>query len=137
MMRHLAWTCLVFVLLPGARFGVAGDPPPSVKLKPGARTFCGDPRNFKAPAEISAPAVFDRIKEYREIRSRGLTENDAEYWLLLEKANRRFYAALRKAAKSLGKDMVAEKGGFELSGGATVPEITADVTNAVDNDGEP
>ncbi|MBI3096973.1 MAG: hypothetical protein HYY93_01825 [Planctomycetes bacterium] len=108
-------------------------PPPAVSLTEGARVYYGDRKSFKAPAQVDAAAVFGHIKEYREIRERKLTSKDPEYWLLIEKANRRFYRAVKKAAKAAAWDLVAEKGSFHVPEGSSVPDGTQDVIDAVDN----
>lgn len=136
-MRHLAlfWLALAFA---GAWGVVRADdesppPPPSVTLKDGARVYYGDAKSFKCPAEVDANAVFSHIKEFREIRDRKLTSKDPEYWLLIEKANRRFYRAVKKAARAGAWDLVAEKGGFNVPEGTSVTDGTQAVIDAVDN----
>ena len=90
--------------------------------------YYGSLDNAKNPAEVVASSVFDKIPEYQEIKRRGLDEEDSEYWTLLAKANKKFYKAVRKAAKKDKHDVVVEKGTADLK---DAPDITQKVIDAL------
>lgn len=71
--------------------------------------YYGTPKGARKPAVVVAKTVFAEIPEYKEIKERGLTRDDPEYWILLGKANDKFYAAVRKVGERSGFDVVVEK----------------------------
>jgi len=83
-----------------------------------------------APAEVVAATVFEKIPEYQEIRKRGLKRDDPEYWVLLNKANEKFYKAVKKVAEENKYDVVVEKGAFKFE--STPPDVTQEVIDALD-----
>ena len=94
-----------------------------VKVLNADKVYYGDAKTSKAPAVIDSQRVWDKIPEYLEIKKKGLTEADHEYWVLLRKASKKFNTAVEKAAKVKGKDLVAEVGAIEVKG-ETIPNIT-------------
>lgn len=72
--------------------------------------YYGKKDGAKKPAEIKAQDAFNEIAEYKKIKEKGLTKDDAEYWLLLNKANEKFNKAIKKVAEDDKFDVVAEKG---------------------------
>lgn len=90
-----------------------------------ATVYYGELEGAEKPSVLVARKVFERIPEYREIKRRGLDEDDPDYWILLSKANEKFYAAVRKVAEREGYDVVVEKGSHEFD-----PE-PPDITQAV------
>jgi hypothetical protein len=107
----LAWGALAVIALLGP--GGGGEPV----------VYYGSKENPQNPARITASRVFERIPEYQEIRRRGLNENDPEYWILLDRANQKFYRAVRTVARERRRDCIAEQG--------TVPDDWPDDTEAV------
>lgn len=87
---------------------LAGAAPPKV--------YFGKVDGAKHPAEITASQVFDKIPEFQKIREKGLSSSDPEYFILLNKANMKFYAAVTRAAGARGCDVVVEKGTARFSG---------------------
>ncbi len=83
----------------------------------------------KSPAELVALKVFEAIPEYQDIKKRGLTRDDAEYWVLLGKANDKFYKAVKKVAEDSKYDVVVEKGSVKFEG--TPPDVTQRVIDAL------
>lgn len=96
---------------------------PKVKVLNADKVYYGDAKTSKTPAVIDSQRVWDKIPEYVEIKKKGLTEADLEYWVLLRKASKKFNTAVEKAAKAKGKDLVAEVGAIEVKG-ETIPNIT-------------
>lgn len=72
--------------------------------------YHGKKDGSKKPAEIKALDVFNEIAEYKKIKEKGLTKDDAEYWVLLNKANEKFNKAVKRVAEEEKHDCVAEKG---------------------------
>mgnify|MGYP001596394134 CR=1 FL=1 len=59
-------------------------------------------------AMLDAREVFSHIPEYATIVKQGYSKQAPEYWILLERANRRFYAALHRVARRLRLATVVE-----------------------------
>lgn len=110
------------ILLFAALAGGQGGEDPNV--------YYGHVEGAQRPAELTALSVFSQIPEYQEIQRRGLDEDDAEYWTLLERANRKFRAAVRKVAERDGYDCVVERGTHTFR---DPPDITQSVIDALEN----
>lgn len=76
----------------------------------GDKVYYGKTAGAKKPATCTATTVFRCIPEYQEIISKGLKQDDPAYWVLLAKANEKFYKAVEVAAKAGGNDCVVETG---------------------------
>lgn len=75
------------------------------------------------PAVVEAARVYPAIPAYRQIGERGLTTDDAAYWVLMERAERAFKRAVAQAAREADHDVVVEKGGLDRE----APDLTAAV----------
>ncbi len=117
-------TAMTSLLLGDGTFTVA-DP---------GKVYYGDPEEFTNPAILTAATVFAKIREWREIQERGLTSQDPEYWILLEKANRKFRRAVHRAAQAAGHDLVAEVGAVLREDGQGLPDVTEAGVAALSND---
>lgn len=106
-------------------------PAAAVLLLPllGATVYYGTVTGAKKPAQIEAQKVFDQIPEYQEIKRRNLKESDSEYWVLLEKANQKFYNAVSRVAQDKGFDVIVEKGSEKFE--TEPPDVTQDVIGAL------
>src|SRR5688572_8773156 len=91
--------------------------------------YHGKKDGSKKPAEIKAQDVFNEIAEYKKIKEKGLTKDDAEYWVLLNKANEKFNKAVKKVADEEKHDCVAEKGKVKFD--STPVDITKKVIEAL------
>ena len=96
---------------------------------PDSDIYHGKKDGSKKPAEIKAQDVFNEIAEYKKIKEKGLTKDDAEYWVLLNKANEKFNAAVKKASEDGKYDCVAEKGKVKFD--STPVDITKKVIEAL------
>jgi len=96
-----------------------------------SKVYLGNPESFNSPAEINASEVFEAIPEYRQIRQEKISPDDARYWLLMNKANKRFYRALKTVSKTCGYDLIAEIGTIGVYRGKNVPDVTGDVILAL------
>ena len=112
--------------------------PPSVLLLiliaaivPDATVYHGRVAGAKKPAELVATTVFNEISEYKKIKEKKLESSDAEYWVLLNKANDKFNAAVKKVAERESYDVVTEKGTQKYE--KAPPDITRDVIAALQN----
>jgi hypothetical protein len=76
----------------------------------GEKIYFGKSEGARNPAVIAARSVFLEIEEYKKLVDKGLTDKDPEYFVLLAEANRKFYAAVTKAAGDHKYDCVAEEG---------------------------
>jgi hypothetical protein len=91
--------------------------------------YYGKKDGAKKPAEVVASDVFNEIPEYKKIKEKGLTKDDAEYWVLLNKANEKFNKAVKKVAEDAKYDVVAEKGKLKFD--TTPVDITKKVIEAL------
>ena len=95
----------------------------------GGSVYYGKLEGAQKPAELVAKTVFAEIPEYKKIKEKGLTEDDPEYWILLGKANDKFYAAVRKIGEQFKFDVVIEKGSSRFD--STPPDVTQKVISAL------
>jgi hypothetical protein len=92
------------------------------------KVYYGTLEGAKKPAELVALKVFDEIPEYRWIKEKNLMMDDPEYFILLQKANARFFAAVKRAAQAAAFDAVAEKGSLP----GPVPDLTRQTIDALE-----
>ncbi len=62
------------------------------------KIYYGDPYNFKMPGEIRAYKVFNVISEFKQIKEENIKSSDAEYWILMRRANKKFRLALKRVS---------------------------------------
>ncbi|MHC4600793.1 MAG: hypothetical protein ACYS47_17515 [Planctomycetota bacterium] len=92
------------------------------------KIYYGDPDDFEKPGVIRIVKVFKAIPEYQEAKKKG--KDDPEYYILLEKANEKFFTALERVADDKGYDLIGEVGAIKIKG-KKVPEITSAVIDAL------
>lgn len=109
--------CVGIVLLMAA-------PPAEAKGKVTGACYLGNPNSYEKPGEISLVKVMSVIPEYKKIKDENIKSDDPRYWLLLQKADRKFKAALGAVHKKFGYDLIGEIGFIEDQ---EVPDITAEV----------
>lgn len=85
---------------------------------------------YKKPAVLTTSTIFNSISEWKEIKKKKLTEKDAEYHLLLKKANEKFDCALTTVRKSGSYDIIAEVGAISCKN-CTASDITQNVVAAL------
>jgi Skp family chaperone for outer membrane proteins len=94
------------------------------------KIYYGNPDSFKTPAVIKLNDVFAKIPEYQDAKKKS--EDDPEYYILLEKANEKFQKAVKKAAQDGGYDLVGEAGTIKSkTKDKDVPDITDKVIEAI------
>jgi hypothetical protein len=120
-----AGALLCGLLLPAA---LAGDAPAADKEVDPSKVYSGDPNHFDNPAVLRIAKVFEAIPEYRDAKKRD--KDDPEYYILLEKANLKFFAALDKVVSENRYDLVAEAGSVKVKG-KEIPDVTAAVIKAL------
>ncbi len=101
-----------------------------VKVLNAKKIYFGKADTSQTPGVVKAKKVFAKIPEYQEIKRRGLTKDDIEYWTLMKKASKKFRAAVKKAAAADGKDLIAEVGAIKVTG-EKIPNMTAAVIAAL------
>jgi hypothetical protein len=106
----------------------ADEPRPTVRDH---LAYFGDPASFRTPAVVRADAVFLSVPEYRTLVRERLKEGDARYWFLLSRASQRFRAAVERAARDAGHDLVAETGAVDWPG-HEIPDITTAANDEVE-----
>ena len=94
------------------------------------KVYYGDASSFEKPAAILISKVFDAIPEYVDARKKG--KDDPQYYILLEKANQKFFTALERVAAAEKYDLIAEKGAVK-SKECRVPDATESVIKALPN----
>ncbi len=92
------------------------------------KVYYGSADSFKTPAVIVLSKVFDKIPEYIDAKKK--TDDDPDYYILIEKANAKFQKAVEKAAKDNGYDLVAETGSVKMKD-KEIPDITKKVIDAL------
>ncbi len=102
---------------------LAAETPSDVQVRDRSKIYVGDAERFARPSVVVATRVYAEITEYQEVRRRQLDRNDPDYYVLMERAARKFRAALEEAAKAGGYDLVAEKGAVTRTNG-TLPDLT-------------
>ncbi len=90
-----------------------------------AAVYFGNAKHWSKPAEVDPDLVYAEIPEYRKIVEDELEPDDPKYQLLLSKASKRFLAAVAKAARDAGHDMVARSGSIQNV--EDVPDLTQSV----------
>lgn len=96
--------------------------------------YFGSGKHPKAPGVLVADDVWAAIPEYKQILKDELTDEDAQYHILLRKAAERFSKALKKLAKRDSYDMLGEKGSIKALGKKEIPEVTDELVKLVTRD---
>jgi hypothetical protein len=115
------------VFLAGAALSVAfvaaAGTPSDVQIRDRSKIYLGDADRFAKPAVVTAARVYAEITEYQEVKRRQIDRNDPDFYVLMEKAARKFRTALEEAAKSGPYDLVGEKGAVTRTDGS-MPDLT-------------
>lgn len=96
--------------------------------------YFGSGEHPSAPSSVRAEEVWAAIPEYKRIVEENLTDDNAEYHLLMKKASERFERALRTEARRESFDMVAEEGAVASNKGKEIPDATQDLIDLVSRD---
>ncbi|MDF1701679.1 MAG: hypothetical protein P1V36_11040 [Planctomycetota bacterium] len=99
-----------------------------------SKVYYGNQRLFQRPATVDCDRVYASIPEYKEILRRRLTDKDAQYHILMQKASQRFAAAVKKMARADNHDLVAQAGSVRKAKDKAkdIPDRTAAVVKALD-----
>ena len=114
---------MLMVLAMAASLSASPDPA-------AAKVYFGTAEGARKPAQVVSAKVFAKIPEFKKIKEKGLTKDNPEYFILLQKANAKFFAAVSKAAKAAGCDVVVEKGTGDFDG--KVVDLTSKVIKSLD-----
>ena len=93
--------------------------------------YFGKGTHPKVPGILVADDVWKEIPEYKKILADELTEDDAEYHLLMLKATERFNKALKSLAKRDSHDMLGETGSIVAKSGGKIPDVTSELIKLV------
>ena len=96
--------------------------------------YFGSGKHPKAPGVLTADDVWAVIPEYKQILKDELTDEDAQYHLLMKKAAERFSKALKKLAKRDSHDMLGEQGSIKALGRKKIPDVTKEMIKLVTRD---
>jgi hypothetical protein len=96
--------------------------------------YFGSGKHPKAPGVLKADDVWAAIPEYKQILKDELTDDQAQYHILMRKAAERFSRALKKLAKRDSLDMLGEKGSIKALGKKKVPDVTRELIKLVTRD---
>ena len=99
-------TLIVMSFFLGILFGVSA----SASDAPVGQVYFGNPRTYRKPAEIQAVIILKVIPEYNQLINDGLDPSEPRYWLLMDKAYKKFIAAVVSVSKRYNYDLVGEKG---------------------------
>ena len=86
--------------------------------------YFGNPRRYRRPAVLTLSLVFAQLPSYLELKGKGYGPADAEYWILLNKANARFNAALARVLEVEFHDLVVELGAMKFPPSVAPVDIT-------------
>lgn len=123
----LAGACL----LSGPNLALGEDEDAAFEVVDPEGIYFGRGSHPSAPGALVADDVWKEIPEYKKILADELTEDDAEYHLLMLKATERFNQALKALAKRDSHDMLGEKGAIVAKGGGKVPDVTSELIKLV------
>ncbi|MFI5402692.1 MAG: hypothetical protein ACHQ1G_07130 [Planctomycetota bacterium] len=93
--------------------------------------YLGTGTHPSSPGVLVADDVWKEIPEYKKILADELTEDDAQYHLLMLKATERFNKALKALAKRDSHDMLGETGSIVAKGGRKIPDVTDELVKLV------
>jgi len=93
--------------------------------------YFGSGKHPKAPGAMTADDIWAAIPEYKQILEDELTDEDAQYHLLMKKATERFSKALKKLAKREHYDMLGEDGSIKALGKKKIPDVTKEMIKLV------
>jgi hypothetical protein len=96
--------------------------------------YYGSGKHPKAPGVMEADTVWAEIPEYKQILEDELTDEDAQYHLLMKKAAERFSKCLKKLAKRDSYDMLGETGSIKALGKKKIPVVTKEMIKLVTRD---
>ncbi|MEW6742861.1 MAG: hypothetical protein AB1486_08880 [Planctomycetota bacterium] len=135
----MRWVSLLTVVVMAAWLGPTSRAGDGVEkhgkdgVKVTGTVYLGDKNGFSKAGTIDETKIFEEIPAYQTIKKEGLKPDTARYHFLLRKANEVFKAAVKKAAKDGGYDLVVENEGIVVRD-QKVPEITQAVIDAIEDE---
>jgi len=93
--------------------------------------YYGNPKNYTAPAQLELTKVLDATKEYQRIKKEKIKSDNPLYWILLQRANEKVQAAIKKVAEKKKYDLIGELG-YITGNTDPIPDITQSVVEALD-----
>ena len=118
-------------LLSGPNLALGEDEDAAFEVVDPDGVYFGKGTHPSDPGVLVADDVWKEIPEYKKILADELTEDDAEYHLLMLKATERFNQALKSLAKRDSHDMLGETGAIVAKGGGKIPDVTSEMIKLV------
>jgi hypothetical protein len=88
-----------------------------LKIRIRARdVYLGRYRSFRKPAVLDCQKVFNSISYYQKVKRDRLNKKSGRYWILMQKANRIFYKALRRLSRERGYDLIGARNSIVING---------------------
>jgi len=95
------------------------------------RIYYGNAKEYSSPAQLEWCKVLDATKEYQRIKKEKIKSDNPLYWILLQRANEKVQAAIKKVAEKKKYDLIGELG-YITGNTDPIPDITQSVIEALD-----
>ena len=95
------------------------------------QVYYGNAKEYSNPAQLELAKVLDATKEYQRIKKEKIKSENPLYWILLQRANEKVQAAIKKVAENKKYDLVGELG-YITGNTNPIPNITQQVIEALD-----
>jgi len=95
------------------------------------QVYYGNAKEYSSPAQLELAKVLDATKEYQRIKKEKIKSENPLYWILLQRANEKVQAAIKKVAENKKYDLVGELG-YITGNTNPIPNITQQVIEALD-----
>jgi hypothetical protein len=95
------------------------------------KVYYGNVKEYSSPAQIELCKVLDATKECQRIKKEKIKNDNPLYWILIQRANEKVQAAIKKVATDKKYDLVGELG-YITGYPNPIPEITQQVIEALD-----
>lgn len=95
------------------------------------KIYYGDVKEYTSPAQLELNKILDATKECQRIKKEKIKNDNPLYWILLQRANEKVQAAIKKVATDKKYDLVGEIG-FITGYSKPIPDITQQVIDALD-----
>ena len=95
------------------------------------KIYYGTAKEYSSPAQLELCKVLDATKEWQRIKKEKIKNDNPLYWILVQRANEKVQAAIKKVATDKKYDLVGELG-YITGNPNPIPEITQQVIEALD-----
>jgi hypothetical protein len=95
------------------------------------KIYYGTTKEYSSPAQLELNKVLEATKECQRIKKEKIKSDNPLYWILVQRANEKVQAAIKKVATDKKYDLVGELG-YITGYTKPIPEITQQVVEALD-----